>query len=101
MSGAEAVAGFVYQQDYCAFVLLASESRRLLALDSATDCVESFICEGRVNENGEVWDMSWHQRSGEIAFRECKDTNITRLIEKSFIGESRENSGKAIATESQ
>jgi len=84
MSGAAAVAGFVYQQDYCAFVLLASESRRLLALAPATDCVESFTCEGRFDENGEVWDMSWHQRSGEIAFRECKDTEITKIDRKIF-----------------
>ena len=84
MSGSAAVSGFVYQQDYCAFVLLASEARRLLALDSARDCVDSFSCEGRVDENGEVWDMCWYQRNGEVAFRECKDTAITKSDRESF-----------------
>ena len=40
MSRAAAVGALVYQKNYCDLVLIASEARSVLALDSTTDCLD-------------------------------------------------------------
>ncbi len=76
--GASGLAGYVYQQDYAAFKLLASEATRILTPDVTSRSISRFKIEGRCQSRGPVWDVVWTYEDGSIEFFECKNTAITR-----------------------
>ncbi len=84
MTGAGGLGGYVYQHDYAAWRILASEARRLLVLDDTDNCVASFRIEGRETPEGPAWDVAWTCESGAVHLRECKDTKIQPDDRKTF-----------------
>lgn len=84
MSGASAIGGYTYQKDYAAFRVLSSEAMRLLAVDSQSEFVASFVVEGPSHDGGTAWDIVWKTTGGGIHVRECKDTKIERSDRRTF-----------------
>jgi hypothetical protein len=78
VGGAPSISGFTYQKDYAAYCLLSSEAIRALQGASACEYIESFSIEGSPTDSGPIWDITWTSSLGNVHFRECKDTPITR-----------------------
>ncbi len=75
--GATGLGGYIYQQDYLAYRVLASVVARTLD-GSALQSLQSFKIEGGVSESGPSWDLALSNNPGSIELLECKDTEITK-----------------------
>src|SRR4051812_17115504 len=75
--GATGLGGYVYQQDYLAYRVLASAVARALP-GGVLPSLLSFKIEGRASEMGPSWDLILDSGTAGIELLECKDTEITK-----------------------
>jgi len=81
--GASELGGYIYQQDYLAYRVLASVVAR--ALDGGTlSSLHSFKIEGRTSSTGPGWDLVLSDGLGAVELLECKDTEIAKVDRKIF-----------------
>jgi hypothetical protein len=75
--GATGLGGYIYQQDYLTYRVLASVVARTLD-GGVLQSLQSFKIEGRVSESGPLWDLVLRNSPGGIQLLECKDTEIAK-----------------------
>ena len=75
--GAAGLGGYVYQQDYLAYRVMASVWARTFD-GAALQSLQSFKIEGRASQSGPRWDLVLGSSAGSIELLECKDTEITK-----------------------
>ena len=81
--GASGVGGYIYQEDYLAYRILASVVAKAIG-DNALRVIESFQIEGRMSEAGPSWDLILKNTGNEVELLECKDTAITKQDREIF-----------------
>jgi hypothetical protein len=76
--GASGLTGYIYQQRYLAFQVLASVAAGNLPGYPAQLKIKEFAVEGRDEPDAPAWDVRFLLEDDSVHLRECKDTAITK-----------------------
>jgi hypothetical protein len=87
--GASGLQGYIYQQRYLTFRVLASVAGTLLDAHQLASPIRSFSVEGRGSPTAPVWDVLFVLADDSVHLRECKDTEITKEDRKIFYERAR------------
>ncbi|NLS98065.1 MAG: hypothetical protein GXX96_38535 [Planctomycetaceae bacterium] len=82
--GASGLAGYVYQQLYVAYRVLAAVATECLDIADRPPSIGSFGVEAQSTPTGPAWDVRLELTDGCIQLRECKDTAISKKDRKTF-----------------
>jgi hypothetical protein len=96
--GATGLGGYIYQQDYLAYRVLASVVARSLD-GTALPSLQSFKIEGQASASGPSWDLILSSSNGGIELLECKDTEITKEDRAVFYKRVRREIASSVSAE--
>ncbi len=82
--GASGLIGYIYQQRYVAFRVLASIAMERIDGYDVSQKITDFGIESRASPEGKIWDVRLKLAKGKIQLRECKDTAITLTDRRTF-----------------
>lgn len=81
--GASGLGGYVYQQDYVAFRVLAAAAAKAIS-EPGLRHLDSFLIEGRTSEDAPAWDIILRRPDRQVELLECKDTEIKKPDRRTF-----------------